>query len=59
MKQGIFDKIMGYLSGLVRRLSHHTYGCCGKIAKNCSNCKYVTDKEHYAWDGTMFVEVDK
>jgi hypothetical protein len=59
MKQSIFDKIKEYIEGCIRRLCKHGFGCCQKITKNCSKCERFTDADHYKWDGTKFVEVEK
>lgn len=52
MKQSIFDKIRSYLSGQIRRFSHHYFGCCNKITKNCKKCKYFIEDDMYKNNGT-------
>ena len=41
MKQTLMMKINSYVSGIIRRICNHYYGCCNRDWKNCNKCKYV------------------
>lgn len=41
MKTPLIWRIREKLVRIIKPFTGHTYGCCDRIFKRCSNCKYV------------------
>lgn len=50
MREPLYWKIKRIIGGIIRRLSHHYYGCCENQFKDCRKCNYGMDEYKESWN---------